>query len=408
MRMYDAAITGTNVVYTTSSVNQPTGGIAVDHPAQATIYAKRGKISVLIPFEFTIIPLTQNSIEPEVQQRSNAPMSGSISSQPNSNYYRTNQNVYRPVYYQTSSYPWNNYNNRGFYIPATPSVSSSYQPFNQPAQQYQNGYRPILYQQQLPANTYRSQYYSPNSNVVYAPSYQQQPLRRTEVRPWPQYNRPVGKQINYLFFLAGNATLTHLFIFNTKDRPNQPQQQQQVPLPNWSATNTKPININEINSTHPPNTTTIPAPSNSNNNQTTSIVANSTIPATANTGTAPTTKETIQTTKEQPAIPAVPANTAMDTSNLNNSTDDSQKEKAKPIDGEQVAVNQHGETNLDKKDSSPEVKSSAPQNSGETSGSGKVDNPESSHADTAPASIDSNNMVEKAENPSHEQASVAT
>lgn len=188
--MYDAAIPGSNVIYTTNSINQATGGVAVDHPAQATIYAKRGKLNVLIPFEFTIIPLTQNSIEPEVPSRTSTPVSGSISSQPNSNYYRTNPNLYRPVVsYQTSSYPWynNNYNNRGFYVPASPSVSSSYQPLIQPNQQFQNGYRPIIYQQQLPPNTHRSQYYAPNSNVVYAPSYQ---------RPWPQYNRPVGKQIN--------------------------------------------------------------------------------------------------------------------------------------------------------------------------------------------------------------------
>lgn len=211
MRMSNAAIAGSNVVYTTNSVNQPNAGIAVDHPAQATIYAKRGKLNVLIPFEFTIIPLTQNSIEPEIPPRSGTPISSSISSQQNSNYYRTNPNVYRPVYYQTQTYPLNsNNNNRGFYIPASPSVSSSYQPFIQPNQQYQNGYRPIMYQQQLPANTYRSQYYSPNSNAVYAPSYQQQPLRRTEVRPWPQYNHPVGKQIKYLFIFAANAMLTYL------------------------------------------------------------------------------------------------------------------------------------------------------------------------------------------------------
>lgn len=191
--MYDAATTGSNVVYTTNSVNQPTGGIAIDHPAQATIYAKRGKLNVLIPFEFTIIPLAQNSIEPEIPPRSSTPISGSIPSQQNSNYYRTNQDPYRPVYYQTSTYPWNNDNNRGFYIPASPPVSSSYQPFIKPTQQYQNEHRPIIYQQQLPPNTYRNQYYPPNSNAVYAPLYQQQPLRRTEVRPWPQYNRPVGK-----------------------------------------------------------------------------------------------------------------------------------------------------------------------------------------------------------------------
>lgn len=104
-------------------------------------------------------------------------------------------------------------------------------------------------------------------------------------------------------------------------------------------------------------------------------------------------------------MPIVPTDTTSNSPNLNKSTDDSQKEKAKPNDGEQVATNQNGETTLDKKDSPPDGKSSAPQNIGDTGDSGKVDNPDSTHTDTVPASIDNNN-VEKAENANHEQASV--
>lgn len=176
--MYNAAIAGSNGIYLRSS-NQPTAGVSVEHPAQATIFAKQGKINVLIPFELTIIPLAPNSIEPEIPSRSNVPISGSIPSQ-NANYYhRSNQNVYRPIYPMPAYPP----NNQGFYVPA---AVNSYQPFI-PNQQ-SNGYRPTIYQ---PAqNLNRNQYYSPNA--MYAPLYQQ-PLRKIDMRPWPQYNRPVGK-----------------------------------------------------------------------------------------------------------------------------------------------------------------------------------------------------------------------
>lgn len=165
-----------------------------------------------------------------------------------------------------------------------------------------------------------------------------------------------------------------------------------------------------MTSIHPPNTTTTTsAPS---SNQTTSIATNSTIPTTTTTEISPTTPvttkltETIPNAKEQPAVPT---DAAMGNSNHTNSNDDTQKEKAKPIDGERIPVNQHGETNLDKKDSLPEVKSSVHQNSGEPAGgNNKVDNPESYHTDTAPAPTDNNNNdnIGKSENTNHEQAAV--
>lgn len=156
--------------------NQPIGGISIERPAKAIIYAKRrGTMNVLIPFEITIIPLAPNTYEQEQPSRSNIPISGSIRPQ-NTNYYQSNQNVYRQSYPSSVYYPSNN---QGAYIPASPN---SYQPYNS-AQQY-NGYRPIIYQQSQYAN--RNQYYP------YAPAYQQ-PLRNVDYRPWPQYNRHVGK-----------------------------------------------------------------------------------------------------------------------------------------------------------------------------------------------------------------------
>lgn len=151
-----------------------------------------------------------------------------------------------------------------------------------------------------------------------------------------------------------------------------------------------------MNSIHPPNATTIPLPS---NNQSIPVAANSITPDTTKIPTK--TIETLPTAKEQPAVPN---NATMGPSNPNNSNNDAQKEIAKPIGGEQVPANQHGEHILDKKDSSSEVKSTVPQNSGDTGNGGKVNIPESSHTDTAPTPIDNN--IEKAENTNHEQASV--
>lgn len=162
-----------------------------------------------------------------------------------------------------------------------------------------------------------------------------------------------------------------------------------------------------MNSTHPPNATVIPTLS---NNQTTPVTTNSTASTNTMTGTVPTTTtvettktETIPTTKDKPAVPM---DTAKGPPNPNNSNENTQKEKVKPIDREQISANQHGETTSDKNGSLPEVKSSEPQNSGEMGSGGKVDKPENSHTDTAPTPIDNNNNIKKAENTNHEQASV--
>lgn len=152
----------------------PIGGVAVDHPLQATLYAyKKGKMKVLVPFEIMIIPMGTGSLEPERQTTKGFPISGQVRPQQNVNYpvYNRNSHHQNPVaqfgpnYYPPHSYqpyPHTPYNSYAPY--------NTYNPYNQ---------RPI----------YRNPYYTPAATP---------PLRRVDIshtRPWPQFrpSQQVGK-----------------------------------------------------------------------------------------------------------------------------------------------------------------------------------------------------------------------
>lgn len=61
---------------------KPIGGISVEHPLQATVYAfRRGKMKLLVPFEITVVPM--GGIDAERPPASNGyPFSGPIQQQP--------------------------------------------------------------------------------------------------------------------------------------------------------------------------------------------------------------------------------------------------------------------------------------------------------------------------------------
>lgn len=149
----------------------PVGGIAVEHPLQATVYAyRKGKMKLLVPFEITVVPIA-NGVEPERPAPSGYPISGAIS----------NQQAVRP------SQPVNGYGYRPHTGPGYPhSVSyQSYQPKPQ-AQPSYSAYYPINgYYNQAP---YRGPgpYYAQSNRVV----------DTSRTKPFPQYRPPfqqVGK-----------------------------------------------------------------------------------------------------------------------------------------------------------------------------------------------------------------------
>ncbi|XP_031636268.1 uncharacterized protein LOC116349129 [Contarinia nasturtii] len=197
-----------NVQTRSSSPVAPIGGVSIEHPLQATVYAyRKGKMKLLVPFEITVVPMGSGGLEPEY---SSNPISGQVRPQqqdPNRSVY--NRNAYRqypaaqfgPSYYPPSAYqqpyyyaPYNGYNaNNAFYG----------------------------YNQQSP---YRNPYYSPA-------------YRRVDTKPWPQYHHSSSQQANTKPVNAANAT---------SDQQNATQ--------NWSGNNTA-INISSLvnNEMHPQN-----------------------------------------------------------------------------------------------------------------------------------------------------------
>lgn len=199
----------------------PIGGISVDHPLQATVYAyRRGKMKLLVPFEIMIVPMGSGTLEPE-RPSNGIPISGQIGPQQGVNGVVYNQN---PTYQQ---YPAIQYAPN--YYPPT----STYQPTYSYAPN--NGY--YNYNQQQ-TSSYRNPYY---------PS----PVRRVDIsqtRPWPQYHR-LSQQ--------GNT------------KPINATQ-------NWPGNNS-PINISSlVNNTHPSNVSLAPLNATTTTTTTTSTTTSTT------------------------------------------------------------------------------------------------------------------------------------
>lgn len=150
----------------TSSLG-PVGGIAVENPLRATIYARRGLMKFSVPFEITIVPLGNGIPYPEVPAPNGYLNSGQVKPQHDVSQSPYNRNTYRQYpnsqfgqsYYPSSSYPYSN-----------PSYPYGYNNYNS-----YNGYN----------HQYRNPYYGV-------------PARRVDIshtKPWPQYrpSQQVGK-----------------------------------------------------------------------------------------------------------------------------------------------------------------------------------------------------------------------
>lgn len=184
----------------------PIGGISVEHPLQAIIYAyKTGKMKLLVPFELSVV--TMQGVEPEKPTPNgwNHLISGSTNTQPGVRYPPTNTYPQTPTYPPTNSYPptnlypqtnryppinsyapTNNYPQTNTYLPtntypSTYQPSSSYPNYNSPSYQYP-------YQQSPTYDDYYSNYYN-------QPSYRGSNIQPAQTKPFPQYKalQQVGK-----------------------------------------------------------------------------------------------------------------------------------------------------------------------------------------------------------------------
>lgn len=147
---------------------RPVGGISVEHPLQATIYAyRRGKMKLLVPFEINVVPL--GGIDPERQAPGYA-ISGPItnSNQPGNSFYPS----YNPYGQPPTSYQGSSYYYRGSYPPQQHQTYGTYSP----------SYNPY--------NTYYTQQTVRPSSPYYVQPSQQRPVIGPAIRPFPQYQPP--------------------------------------------------------------------------------------------------------------------------------------------------------------------------------------------------------------------------
>lgn len=273
----------------------PVGGISVEHPLQATIYAyRRGKMKLLVPFEINVVPMAGIGAE-RPPAPNGYPYAGQIQPQPQIQIQQPQPQPLQPQSLQP----------RPMQPQALPQQqpSARYPPYNgnvvyngnrldqqqqqQPAGVYQGSpqYYPISNSYQQPYNPYNAYYpsNSPNTNYFNQQAaqnpYYNQPPRRVG---FPQYRPPfqqVGKWIIFrCWFCVTNHSMydpIQFFIclnlsFNPQVRPQfQPpwprQNATNATLPNWPQNSTA-ININNLldnmkNVTQQLNATTLtPAP----------------------------------------------------------------------------------------------------------------------------------------------------
>lgn len=166
---FSAVIAVSNSLDVQSRTIPPVNGVSVDHAAEATIYVnRRGKMRVLIPFEFTLVPLA-NNLEPEIPARSRIPYSGSISSQStNGQYYPSS---YYPKYQPFSSSSSTDYTSNSNY-------ASSY-PYNTAQRAEQHSI--------LTTKPHQYPYYAQNSNPSY-PSSLYYPSQSSYSSPYSSYS----------------------------------------------------------------------------------------------------------------------------------------------------------------------------------------------------------------------------
>lgn len=151
------------------------GGISVEHPLQATVYAyRRGKMKLLVPFEITVVPMGGQQSDPERPPAPNGyPFSGPIQSQPP---YQPPGSRFQPPYNNANSYGQPSGSYQGSQPQYNYPISTNQYPQQPPYNQY-NSYNPPntgYYNQQPPQNPY---YQPPRGGAYqppqYRPTYQQ-------------------------------------------------------------------------------------------------------------------------------------------------------------------------------------------------------------------------------------------
>lgn len=168
----------------------PIGGISVEHPLQATVYAyRRGKMKLLVPFEITVVPM--GGLQAERPSAPNGyPYSGPI--QPQTQAQAQPQPQLQPQQPQLRYPPYNGnmygqqagiYHGSPHYYPISNSYQQPYNPYNS---YYPNNLNNGYYnqQQQQQQQAVQNPYYSNNN----------QPPRRAGFPIYrPQYQLKVGK-----------------------------------------------------------------------------------------------------------------------------------------------------------------------------------------------------------------------
>lgn len=162
----------------------PVGGISVEHPLQATVYAyRRGKMKLLVPFEITVVPMGGLQSAERPPAPNGYPYTGQIQPQP----IQPQVQLQQPQQQQQPAVRYPPYNGNVYgqqggiyqgtqqYYPITNSYQQPYNPYN------------AYYPSNVPNNNYFNQQAAQNP-----PYYNQPPRKPTFPQYRPQYQQ-VGK-----------------------------------------------------------------------------------------------------------------------------------------------------------------------------------------------------------------------
>lgn len=158
------------------SIDGTVGGISIEHPLQATIYAyRRGKMKLLVPFEINVVPMNGFQSERSVPSRG-FPISGQIG--------QHHSPAYIPSYANQNQYQQHTPSYYGSIQTVYPSYSNQYSNYYQPVQ-----IRSPYYVQPVPVGGYNTGNTRPFPQYRPAPAYTQPGYQR-----FPQY-RPAIQQV---------------------------------------------------------------------------------------------------------------------------------------------------------------------------------------------------------------------